>query len=875
MRTRWPCALACAILLGGCAEEEAAVSRHPGAFLTKEDAAARSLRVDNVTYALDIALDGEAAEYAGQVRIGFDLAPGAADAPLTVDFVGGTVASVAVNDEEVGDPRYNGFFLVLPAAKLREGANVARIAFSHPYSKDGNGLYRFRDPVDGRDYLYTNFEPYNQNRLFPSFDQPDLKARFSTTATVPADWQVISVVPESEVAEDGDRRRWVFPESLPISTYIYALHAGHYRQWDAMAGEIPLRLFARQSLAEYIVPEHWFPPTQQGFAFFERYFDIPYPFGKYDQVIVPHFNAGAMENLGAVTFSERFLRRGAITRQARRSLASVILHEMAHMWFGNLVTMDWWNGLWLNESFASYMAHLAMLEATEFTDDALNAFRSKVRAYRADERDTTHPIEMPTPTTDDAFANFDAITYSKGAATLNQLRNLVGPDAFREGVSAYLKDRAYDNAAIDDFLGAISAAAGRDLSDWSKEWLHTPGTNSVAVEFECEDGAISDAVVVQGAPDAWPTLRLHRTQLGFYRFGADAEVRTLPIVYAGIYTPVEAARGLPCPDFVFANHGDWDYARATLNPAALDQLGQHLDAFEPLMRSMLWQSAFELVNDSAIAPLAFVDFAVAHMGRDPKDEVFGQVLGLLQSAWSYHRRLGEEEAVVQDAKRLEAYLWGAFEESAAGSDRRLMLFDAYVGTAATGAALGALGSLLESPTGLPDDFELDQDRRWSILRKLAGQGVDVAERLAEETAHDPSDQGKNSALTVRAAVPDPERQRIHVEQLLGPHKAGLKVAEARSIAGGLFPSNQRELQLAIVPQVFAALQSVSDNVDPSYFGAVTGGLLGTICDTGYLEQLEAAIADSADLHPSLRKRLLDMRFDVRRCLAIGEAMGRG
>ena len=416
--------------------------------LTKEHAQARSARISEVTYALEFELDGEAPEYAGQVTITFKL--GDVQEDLSVDFFGGAVSSVQINDrmlatshaeQGAGDvdasdrliAPYNGFYLSLPAQALHTGMNVVDIGFTHPYSSDSSGMYRFRDPVDDRDYLYTDFEPYDQNRLFPSFDQPDLKARYSTQVSVPANWQVISIVAESSIVEQGGRKLWTFPPSAPISTYIYALHAGEYQRWESSAGDIPLRLFARASLAEYVYPDDWFIPTIQGFDFFQRYFDIPYPFGKYDQVIVPHFNAGAMENVGAVTFSERYLRRGTVTRADRRSLASVILHEMAHMWFGNLVTMDWWNGLWLNESFATFMATLAMMEATEYTEARQVAYRRTIGAYRADERDTTHPIEMPIADTDTAFANFDAITYSKGSATLFQLNHLVGPEAFGAG----------------------------------------------------------------------------------------------------------------------------------------------------------------------------------------------------------------------------------------------------------------------------------------------------------------------------------------------------------------------------------------------------------------------------------------------------------
>ena len=846
--------------------------------LTKEVAHARAARVRDVSYSVSLEIDGQAPQYTGEVHIGFRLADEPAPArALTIDFAGGSVASVRVNDVELDadDSLYNGYFITVPAAALRSGENTVDVAFSHPYSRDGRGLYRFQDPLDDRYYLYTDFEPFEQNRLFPSFDQPDLKARFSTQVTVPADWQVISIVPESDVAELAEKRRWTFPESPPVSTYIYALHAGHYRAWQSNAGDIPLRLFARQSIADQVRPEHWFIPTQQGFAFFQGYFNIPYPFGKYDQVIVPHFNAGAMENVGAVTFSERFLRRGVVTRQARRSLASVILHEMAHMWFGNLVTMDWWNGLWLNESFATFMANLAMVEATEFTDNQLRAFRSTVRAYRADERDTTHPIEMPTPDTEAALANFDAITYNKGSATLAQLRQLVGPEAFRVGVGNYLRANAYGNTTIDDFLNAISAAAERDLALWSTQWLHTPGANSVAVEFDCEGDAVTALAIVQDAPAEWPTLRTHRSQLGLYSLDqGEVSVTAVPATYAGARSDVAAAQGLPCPDFVYANHGDWDYARVSIHSDALSALGPRLAEFhDPLTRSMLWQGVYDMVLDQRLTPAAFVDFVLAHAADEETDEITAQILSALQGAWAYERRLAKDPARLKAlGTRIENYLWQSLESADSGSDRQLLLFDNYIGAAVSEAAVRRLADLLESTKPL-QGLDLDQDRRWSVLLRLAGLGHPQLERLLDaERKRDPSDQGRRSALSVLAAQPLQDLQRLFTMRLLNPASANpaLTVADARAIARGLFPIEQQAMQLAVAEDVLKGLQAVSDTVDQAYFGAVTGGLLGTICDARYLDLLNRAITASASLHPSLHKRLLDMRFDVERCLAIGE-----
>ncbi|MCY4128749.1 MAG: aminopeptidase N [Gammaproteobacteria bacterium] len=864
-----------ALFLLGCGRDPThpdntiATARAETSNLAEKDARNRSSRVSNVSYKLDFELDGESVNFTARVDIGFDLADPTTS--LTLDFVGGDVNRIVVNDTET-EVDYNGYYITLSPNDLIQGPNTLAIDFTHPYSNDGSGLYRFRDPIDNNDYLYTDFEPYDANRLFPCFDQPDLKATYATTVTVPSSWEVISIVQESEIEVLGERKRWVFPESARISTYIYALHAGNYVSWHENAGDIPLRLFARASMADYVRTDDWFTPTKEGFQFFQTYFDVPYPFGKYDQLIVPHFNSGAMENLGAVTYSERFLTRGKVTRAQRRSLASVIMHEMAHMWFGNLVTMDWWNGLWLNEAFATFMANLALEKATEFHEVNLSAFRSNTAAYRADERDTTHPIEQPTPNTDAAFAIFDAITYNKGSAVLSQLRHLVGPDKLRDGVSSYLKRHSYANTTIDDFLNAIAESAGMDLSDWAANWLNQSGTNSVSVEYTCDEDKLSTLILNQSAPAEWPTLRKHQTQLGLYTFSTEPVLQiVVPVTYVGSRTDVPI-RTVPCPDAIYANHGNWDFVRVELDKSTMTKLGRHINEFDdPLQRSMLWYSMYEMVLYQRMSPIEFIHFTVRSLPGEPNDDVKRQVLGNMLSAWSYVRRLAPEETVRATAELIEEFVWERLLASESGSDRQLLLFDSYTSVASSDAGLARLaGFLIEG--SVPDGIQFDQDRRWGVLQTLSSHDYsDTTALLENEIANDGTDSGRLRALSVRAARPD-QAHREHVVGLLLDPPPELTVYEARAYARGVFPFEQQAAQLQVTGEVFSRLQELSDNVDSRYHSAILSGLLGSICDKGYLKQLEDVVNNGSTLHPSMRKRLLDMRFQVRRCLDIGEAI---
>ncbi|MCW8831975.1 MAG: M1 family aminopeptidase, partial [Colwellia sp.] len=374
-------------------------------YLTQAQAFKRSARVSKVSYALHFELTGDESFSATSI-INFELNDNSE--PLTVDLSEAHIASLVINGKAVIKERlnksYNNWFITLPAEQLNKGANTVTVNFTRKHSTNGEGLHRFKDPVDDKVYLYSHFEPAAAQQMFALFDQPDLKATFEMTVSAPKDWTVFSATKESKVSGQGEVNIWHFPKSQKLSPYNFSLHAGPYRMWQDNSGKYPLRLFARQSVAKQITPKHWFTYTQQGFEFFDDYFAIDYPFKKYDQVLVPDFLYGAMENAAAVTFAEgSFLTNGEMSQSRRQRLASVIMHEMAHQWFGNLATMKWWNGLWLNESFAAFMATLATSEATEF-DHAWRSFyaHGKQSAYRADQRITTHPIEVPVPSSKNA-----------------------------------------------------------------------------------------------------------------------------------------------------------------------------------------------------------------------------------------------------------------------------------------------------------------------------------------------------------------------------------------------------------------------------------------------------------------------------------------
>jgi aminopeptidase N len=454
-------------------------------YLEQGYAVLRKRQISAVSYQLHVELDEASASFTGEIKIDFTLAKNN-KMPVTVDFDGGQVLSVQLNGKPISW-QHEKWFIRLAPELFATGKNNLQIHYRHAFATAGDGLHRYQDQQTGNVYLYSNFEPFNAHKMFPHFDQPDIKATYTLDVVAPEKWQVISTTRETHVDSQGDKKHWLFPQTPVMASYVFSLHAGPYAVWEDKAGDIPLRLFARQELAQYVNFKEWFLFTQQAFAFYNQYFNYPYPFAKYDQLIVPDFNSGAMENIGAVTFNETYISRGQKTYLQRMRNDNVISHEMAHMWFGDLVTMGWWNGLWLNESFATYMASLQQANNSEFKNDAWSVFYADMKqwAYTADQQVTTHAIELPVANTAVAFTNFDGITYGKGASVLKQLAIYVGEDNFRQGVATYLKKYAYSNTRLKDFMDEVAAPAKQDLFGWSQEWLYKAGLNTIRVDYEC------------------------------------------------------------------------------------------------------------------------------------------------------------------------------------------------------------------------------------------------------------------------------------------------------------------------------------------------------------------------------------------------------
>ena len=830
-------------------------------------------QVSNVRYRLEVQLDPTLDYFTGKNSIRFDWA--AATSDLTIDFAGGDVFEVRVNAEIIATD-YNDLFITVPAASLSKGENEVVIHFSHGWSDDGSGLYRYDDPEDGRTYLYTDFEPYDANLAFPLFDQPDIKGRFTLAVTAPNDWVVVSATREVSVNQLSETTRvWSFPQTVRIPSYVLSLHAGPYSVWEDNEFRIPLRLFARQSIAKFVAQDTqmWFDFTRAGFDFFEDYYGVDYPFGKFDQLIVPDFNSGAMENAAAVTFNERsYVQRDGWSLKESSGLGRVILHEMAHMWFGDLVTMKWWNGLWLNETFAEFMAYHAGV-AHKSSDNPWHSFYldRKYVAYWTDQRSTTHPVDTPVADTDSVGANFDMISYAKGAAVLRQIEFRLGKDVFRQGITAYLQRHAQGNAVLADFVDALATAADTNLDDWAMEWLHTAGANTIEAQYTCDDGLVTEFALAQTAPPDYPLLRSQKVQVGLYRDidGVVVTEHVLPVTYSGALTQLPEAVGKACPDLVYPNHEDFGYLLVKLDPRTRANLGVMIGRIEDsFQRVMYWQTLWDNVRFAQLPVTDYLDAVFASAGAEDDINNVDQVYAFVGTAINYLRHMQDRgaAALATYRPRAESVTWSNVERTR--GDLQTMYLDRYLAFASSDNALARHVGLLTGDVEIPGR-SLDQDRRWSVLRRLSAEGHDrVDELLAIERERDPSDDGRRWALRIEAVRPDIETKRKIMSDIVDKESSN-SYALQRLAMRDLFPTGQERLHETFAGQI---LQQILDNeaeADPRYYSRARGVaayLTPTNCTQASVRRLASAIAAHANSRASIRDTLIEKHEDDALCV---------
>ncbi|MFF8013359.1 aminopeptidase N [Streptomyces sp. NPDC007929] len=847
----------------------------PGTNLTREEAQRRAQLLTVESYAIELDLSGaqEGGTYRSVTTVRFDVSA-ENGAESFIDLVAPAVHEVTLNGDSL-DPAevFADSRIALPG--LLKGRNILRVVADCAYTNTGEGLHRFVDPVDDQAYLYTQFEVPDARRVFASFEQPDLKATFQFTVTAPEGWTVISNSPTPEPKDNV----WAFAPTPRISTYITALIVGPYHSvhsvYEKDGQSVPLGIYCRPSLAEYLDSDAIFEVTRQGFEWFQEKFDYACPFEKYDQLFVPEFNAGAMENAGAVTIRDQYVFRSKVTDAAYEVRAETILHELAHMWFGDLVTMEWWNDLWLNESFATYTSIACQAAHPESRwPHSWTTFANSMKtwAYRQDQLPSTHPIMAEINDLDDVLVNFDGITYAKGASVLKQLVAYVGEDEFFRGVQAYFRAHAFGNTRLSDLLGALEETSGRDLKSWSKAWLETAGINVLRPRIETgSDGVVTAFAVHQEAPalpagaKGEPTLRPHRIAVGLYDLdeasGKLVRRERVELDVDGELTAVPQLVGQRRPAVILLNDDDLSYAKVRLDEQSLAFVTEHLGDFaSSLPRALCWASAWDMTRDAELAARDYLSLVLSGIGKESD-------IGVVQSL---HRQVKLAIDLYADPAAREALLarWtdatlAHLRAAAPGSDHQLAWARAFAATARTPEQLDLLDALLDGSQTI-EGLAVDTELRWTFVQRLAAVGRFDEAEIAGEYERDRTAAGERHAATARAARPTAEAKAEAWASVVDSDKLPNAVQEA--VIGGFVQTDQREVLAPYAERYFEVVKDIWGSRSHEMAQQIAVGLYPTVqVSQETLDRTDAWLT-SAEPTAALRRLVSESRAGVERAL---------
>lgn len=835
--------------------------------ITRAEAQQRAALIDVDSYHVTLDLTGTGATFRSVTTCEFRCrTPGAS---TWLDLIAPEVTSVTLNGRELPDA-VDGARITLP--DLQEHNSVTVVA-NCAYMNTGEGLHRFIDPVDDETYLYTQFESADARRMYACFEQPDLKGTFALTVSAPAHWQVVSNSPTPTPTPASEKTaRWEFEATPRMSTYITALVAGPYHvvrdEYRGPHGTYPLGVFCRTSLAPYLDPDEILTVTKQGFAFFEDQFKVPYPFAKYDQLFVPEFNAGAMENAGCVTILEDYVFRSRVTLAAYEQRANTILHELAHMWFGDLVTMTWWDDLWLNESFAEWAAHHANVHATRY-NEAWTTFSNlrKAWAYRQDQLPSTHPIAADMVDLDSVRVNFDGITYAKGASALRQLVAWVGEEEFLAGLHAYFTKHAWKNTELSDLLTELEKTSGRDLSTWTQEWLQTSGVNLLRPRIEITGDDRYASVVIEQEPPSVPagiapTLRSHRVGIGLYDLveGQLTLRERIEVDVVGARTEVSALAGAQRADLLLVNDGDLTFAKVRLDErswaTAMAYLGTVDDS---LARALIWGAAWDMTRDAEVSTGDFVNLVTSSIAAETD---IGVVQGVLRQARLAIDQFAADAHREEYLIRLSTCLRALAQGAEPGSDRQLAFTRAFAGSAVTNADLELVSDLLDGRVTW-DGLVIDTDLRWFLLTQLVITGARGPEDIDGELASDDTATGRRQAAAARAARPAADAKAQAWHDIVNRPELPNAILDA-TIAG----FQQRDQLHLITPyraMFFDALESVWASRTMETAQSITMGLYPALLVNQETVDLTTAYLERG-MNAALRRLLSEGRDGVERAL---------
>lgn len=843
----------------------------PGTNLTKIEAQERKNVIGKVAYTVQVELSESGETFPSRTVIDFEAKAGAS---TFVDLIAPEVVSIQLNGQDLGTDCYRDNRIEL--SDLAEN-NRLEVVANCAYMHTGEGAHRFTDPADGLTYVYTQFEVPDARRVFACFEQPDLKATYQFSVTVPESWTVLSNMdtpsPQAlkvERAGDSQRHRFDFPETPLISTYITALVAGPYHSEKSVLTSIdgrtiPLGVYCRQSLAKYLDADFVLEQTVAGFRFYESRYARPYPFTKYDQIFVPEYNAGAMENAGCITFRDEYIFRTKPSGAQLEQLTNTILHELAHMWFGDLVTMKWWDDLWLNESFAEFMSYWCMAEGTRFSDAWTGFTMRKVWGVNCDQLPTTHPIVAPISDLADVEVNFDGITYSKGACVLRQLVAYVGGGNFLQALRNYFASHEYSNATLADFLAELEKTSERNLDEWSKVWLLEAGITQLESQIERDkDGKVTSFQIVQSLPQEGTSMRPHATSVGAYDFDARGKLvlaRRASVDVKGEVTAVPGLVGTKHDVYVL-NDQDLAYAKIRFDAASWEVIRTRVGDFEDsLPRAVIMCAAWDMVRDGDLSASKYLDMALEALKHETNSSVLNGILRHTQGALAYYA------ADPDSAHRLLApALLALAEDADAGSDRQRQLVRAFLQVAGAKEA-PEINRWYEEGNVL-EGVSVDTDLRWDMLFALAANGQADEDMIRKMEESDDTITGRENAFLARAALPGRDNKTQWAQRVLEDTSLtngqidALTVGIARSL--WLQPADAADM----IEPYFAALNDIWSSRTMHMAESLVGGLYPLAVqsreDFDLVERTERWLTENPDADKALRRLVLEELDGARR-----------
>ena len=830
----------------------------PGANLTRVEAEERKSIVSApISYHVQLDLTRDARTFGSTTTICFGAEPGS---ETFLDLIADNVTEIILNDEAL-DPAqvFEDNRIALTGLRRR---NEVTVKADCVYSNTGEGLHRSVDPSDGNIYLYSQFEVPDARRVYAVFDQPDLKATFDFTVLAPKSWIVTSNMPvkSKEDVDDvitadgvlGDHepefaRSWTFETTPIMSSYLTAICAGPYAEWHTTylnedGRTVPMAQYCRQALAPAFAKDvdYLFDITKKGFAFYAKTWGVPYPYAKFDQIYVPEYNAGAMENIGMVTIRDQYVFESKVTDALAERRVVTVLHELAHMWFGDYVTMKWWNDLWLNESFAEFTSTLATAEATEW-HDAWATFCSgeKSWALNQDQLSTTHPIVAPINDLNDTYVNFDGITYAKGASVLKQLVYYVGREKFFQGINQYLNKYAYSNATLADLLHELEKASGRDLKAWSAKWLEESGINTIATGLTVNaDGTIAELKLTQSAPAEHPVLRPHRLAVGFYNEDAATGkiVRTdrFELDVDGELTVVDAAAGKARPSLILVNDDDLTYTKLRFDDKSLAFATSNLYRFDDaLARSVIWLALWDMTRDGELPARQFIDTSLAALATEHESTTFRYALAQVSTtAWHYTAPAERAEIV----KHVAAELFKLAGQAKAGSDEQFQLVTAYLGYGEPGdeAFVANAKGLLDGSVAF-DGLEIDNNFRWTIINALSTVNAIDQAGIDAELAKRETTENREFAYGARAVAGTAEAKAWAWNEAL--HNDELTNMQLEAVAGGFAATPRADLAEPYAEKYFEVADWIWEHKTFHMAEALLEGLYPGYADPAKLVEL--------------------------------------